>query len=121
WEREWESPLKGGDSEAFDRARSVDQEIAARGGEAAEERQVAELLRRAEADARDRERQSEDVFWDDEERSRPYGDGRVREGIAAAARALSELAPRVQPDEVRRQVEAVVALLRSLAPELAAA
>src|SRR5262249_49353029 len=45
WEREWESPLKGGDPEAFDRVRAVDEEIERRGGE----RQIAELLRRAEA------------------------------------------------------------------------
>src|SRR5438067_2631460 len=48
WEREWESPLKSGDPEAFDRARGVDEEIERAGGG---ERQVAEILRRAEAGA----------------------------------------------------------------------
>jgi hypothetical protein len=39
---------------------------------------------------------------------------RFREGISAAVRALEGLIPQIRPEEVRRQAEAVVALLRSL-------
>jgi ParB-like chromosome segregation protein Spo0J len=113
WERDWESPLKGGDTEAFDRRRGVDEEIERNGGAVATERQVRELFRRAGADAEDRERSSGDPFCDPPNGHAPV-DGRLREGLAAAIRALSEVAPRVEPEPIRRQVEAVVALLESL-------
>lgn len=112
WEREWDSPLKGGDSEAFDRVRSVDEEVGGRGESAGAERQVAELLRRAEANALEEGRYAGNGYGEDEEALE--GENRLRAGLAAATRALEEVTPQVQPEAVRRQVEAVVALLRSL-------
>jgi len=126
WEREWESPLKGGDSEAFDRVRSVDEDIAAAGGGAAEERQLSELLRRAETNAAERDMLAGDAFNQTDYAGNivpvrnggyPESESRLRDGIYAATRALEELVQMVQPAEVRSQVEAVVALLRSLGRE----
>lgn len=116
WEREWESPLKGGDSEAFDNVRSVDDEIERNGGGIAEERQLKELLRRAEGNAEDRAMQYDNSRFAGEEdfRTGLATDGQVRDGVAAAARALEELLPQVEQDGVRGQLEAVLALLKSL-------
>jgi ParB-like chromosome segregation protein Spo0J len=116
WEREWESPLKGGDTEAFDRSRGVDEEIERAGGGAAEERQIAELLRRAENNAEERSQLPDNPFWGSADAPYETGgeDDRLRNGVRAATRALEEITPLVQPEEVRRQVEAVVALLKSL-------
>jgi hypothetical protein len=120
WEREWDSPLKGGDTEAFERVRGVDEEIERAGGGAAEERQLRDLLRRAEDNSNERlvgERTRADdqsPFWGSADAPGTERDDRLREGLGAAARALEELAPQVQPADVRSQVEAVVALLKSL-------
>ena len=114
WEREWESPLKGGDSEAFDRVRGVDEDIErAGGGSVAEERQIAELLRRADDNAHERQT-PDNPFWGSADAPGPTPEDKLREGLAAAARALEEVAPQVQPDHVRSQVQSVVALLQSL-------
>lgn len=120
WEREWESPLKGGDSEAFDRVRGVDEEIERAGGGAAEERQLAELLRRAESNANERLVREETVqpgeynpFWGKADAPGPDASDRLRETMTAAATALEVLIPRIQPPDVRSQVEAVLAVLRS--------
>jgi hypothetical protein len=117
WEREWESPLKGGDTEAFDRVRGVDEEIIRGGG--GDERQIRELLRAGD-DSNERlvgegaRADGYNPFWGSADAPGPERDDRLRDGIAAAARALEELAPQVQPPDVRSQVEAVVALLKSL-------
>lgn len=109
WEREWDSPLKGGDSEAFDRARSVDEEIARSGGSAAEERQIAELLRRAGAE--EPAHGARTALLDAEVTHPTTEADRLREGIATAVRALEELAPKVEPFDVRWQVQEVAQLL----------
>jgi ParB-like chromosome segregation protein Spo0J len=128
WEREWESPLKGGDTEAFDKVRGVDEELDRAGGGMVRERQIADLLGRAEENAHER-LVGENPFWGNADAPGPYdsyagsgangaagteGEGRLREGLQAASRALAEIAPQVQPEEVRRQVEAVLALLQTL-------
>jgi ParB-like chromosome segregation protein Spo0J len=118
WEREWESPLKGGDSEAFDRARGVDEELERAGAYAGEERQVQDLLGRAERNARERQIENDNPLWGSADA--PAGTDaeeapdRLRDGLRAATRALGELVPRIEPPEVRGQVEAVLALLESL-------
>lgn len=119
WEREWESPLKGGDSEAFDRVRGVDEELdAAGGGFSAEDRQVQALLRRAEDNAAERasgEPQWNEVQVGDRDFRAALGDEqKLRDGVYAAKKALEDLIPQIQPDDVRGQVEAVLALLKSL-------
>ncbi|MFN3651953.1 MAG: ParB/RepB/Spo0J family partition protein [Armatimonadota bacterium] len=115
WEREWESPLKGGDTEAFERTRAVDEEIERAGG-GVDERQVRELLRRAEDNAQERGDMPYSPFWGSADEPAPGASGdRVRDGVYAASKALEELVPQIQPEEVRRQVEAVVALLKGLA------
>ena len=114
WEREWESPLKGGDSEAFDRARGVDEEIERAGGGVVEERQIAELLRRADDNGREQRQTSDNPFWGSADAPTPGAEERLREGLQAAARALEEVLPQVQPENVRSQVHAVLALLQSL-------
>jgi ParB-like chromosome segregation protein Spo0J len=115
WERDWESPLKGGDTEAFGGVRAVDEELERRGSGAVSERQIGELLRRADAeDDRERYDRPDSPFWGNADGPAPGEEDRLREGLAAATRALEELTPLVQPNEVRRQVEAVVALLQSL-------
>lgn len=120
WEREWESPLKSGDGEAFDRVRGVDEELdrGASGQYAreAEERQLKELLRRAEDNADERGAQIPDnPFWGGADAPAPGASGdRLRDGIYAARKALTELAPQVQPEDARRQLEAVIALLEGL-------
>ncbi len=122
WEREWESPLKGGDSEAFDRVAGVDEQLA-REGAYAEERQIGQLLERAEQNARERSVSEMGLspgeynpFWGSADA--PGGPqteaDRLRDGITAAMRALADLVPQVEPEPVRRQVEAVLALLQSL-------
>lgn len=114
-EQAWQSPLKGGDTEAGDRLRAVDEEVAG-----SRERQLSALLRRAQ------EGEREPHFLPDEpghdagsaRGGAPSTGGAVEDlllGVSAAHRALAELAPQVEPPEVRRQVEAVVALLESLA------
>jgi hypothetical protein len=114
WEREWESPLKGGDGEAFDRVRSVDEEIERSGG-AAREQQIADLLGRAEGNAAERAAQASGTLVGERDFRAGLGDEtRMREGVYAASRALEDLAPQVMPEDVRRQVEAVVALLQNL-------
>lgn len=119
WEREWESPLKGGDSEAFDRVRGVDEELdAAGGGFGAEERQIQALLRRAEDNAVERssgEPQWNEVQVGDRDFRAALGDEqKLRDGVYAAKRALEDVIPQIEPAEVRSQVEAVLALLKSL-------
>jgi hypothetical protein len=116
WEREWESPLKGGDGEAFDRVRGVDEELdAAGGGFAAEERQIEALLRRAEGNAAERAAEAGGTLVGEREFTAVLGDEKkLRDGIWAARRALEDLLPQIQPDDVRTQVDAVLALLRSL-------
>lgn len=112
WERDWESPLKGGDGEAFDRVRSVDEEIGTAGGSrAGSDRQVAELLLRADEQARE---QGAAERWDDQDDEALAGENRLRAGIAAATRALEEVVGQIQPIEVRRQVESVVEMLWNL-------
>lgn len=120
WEREWESPLKGGDSEAFDRVRGVDEEIERAGGGAAEERQLAELLRRAENNANERLVGEQTVqpgeynpFWGSADAPGPDASDRLRDTLTAAATALEALIPQIQPPDIRSQVEAVLAVLRS--------
>jgi ParB-like chromosome segregation protein Spo0J len=119
WEREWESPLKGGNPDAFDRVRGVDEEIERAGGGAAEERQLAELLRRAEGNANERlvgERTVEgdyNPFWGKADAPGPDASDRLRDTMTAAATALEALIPQIQPADVRSQVEAVLAVLRS--------
>ncbi len=115
WEREWESPLKGGDTEAFDRVASVDEEISRNGGGAAEERQIAALLRRAEENAADRGLEPDNPFWGsaDAPYERPQEDP-VKDKIATAIKALEELVPEIEPAHVQSQVTAVVALLQTL-------
>lgn len=106
WEREWESPLKGGDSEAFAGPRAVDREIERNGGGDVSERQVRELLRRAGV----AEAEPLEVATN----GHHAANGSLHAGVGDAARQLRELAPRVQPEPVRREVETVVALLESL-------
>lgn len=118
WEREWESPLKGGNTDAFDNVRGVDQEIERNGGGVAvQERQIADLLRRAEDNADERSREPYNPFWGSADG--PGGEAeaqpdRVREGLAAAAKALEELVPQIEPEDVRSQVAAVLAILQAL-------
>jgi len=115
WEREWESPLKGGDSEAFDRVRGVDEELdRAGGGFAAEERQINALLQRAEGNAAERREESERLVGERDFRSGLEDVQRFRDGVYAASKALEDLAPQVQPDDVRSQIVAVTELLKSL-------
>jgi ParB-like chromosome segregation protein Spo0J len=115
WEREWESPLKGGNADAFDGVRAVDEEIERRhGGGPGRERQIDELLRRAEDNAAERSRLPDHPFWGSADAPGAEPEDRMRDGVAAAARALEELVPQVQPEDVRRQVEAVLALLQTL-------
>lgn len=121
WEREgkWESPLKGGDTEAFSGPRSVDEEIEAAGGGAGQERQINELLRRAENNAEERNRLNDNPFWGNADAPGPeaHAEGELRrykEGVDAARRALMGLIPQVQPEGVRGQVEAVLAVLETL-------
>lgn len=124
WEREWESPLKGGDSEAFDRVRSVDEEIDRAGGYAGEERQIQALLKNAMDNARDRQNQISgeyNPFWGSADA--PADGARevaaninthLLQGVDAAARALEQIVPQVEPEEIRTQVEAVMLLLKGL-------
>lgn len=116
WEQEWESPLKGGDSEAFDRVRGVDEELnEAGGGFAAEERQIQALLQRAEGNAA--ERRAEEggrLVGERDFRSGMEDVQKLRDGVFAASKALEDLVPQVQPDDVRSQTEAVTELLKSL-------
>jgi hypothetical protein len=116
WEREWESPLKGGDSEAFDRVRGVDEELdSAGGGFAAEERQIEALLRRAEGNAAERAAEAGGALVGERDFRAALGDEqKLRDGIWAARKALEDLVPQIQPEDVRTQVEAVLALLSSL-------
>jgi ParB-like chromosome segregation protein Spo0J len=113
WEREWESPLKGGDTEAFERVRGVDEEIDTAGGGAVSERQINELLRRAEDNAAERSQLPDNPFWGSADA--PGEENKLRNGVQAATKALSDLVPQIQPESVRGQVEAVLALLQSLA------
>ena len=115
WEREWESPLKGGDSEAFDNVRGVDEQIERSRGGAGEERQLAALLERAQDNAHERQIKGEyNPFWGTADAPGPQPADKLRDGIVAATVALTELIPQIQPAEVRSQVEAVVALLHNL-------
>lgn len=121
WEREWESPLKGGDSEAFDRVRGVDEEIDRAGGGADEERQLAALLRRAEDNHNERlvgDRTVADAgynpFWGSADAPGPSQEDRLRKTVGAAATALEGLLPQIEPADVRSQVEAVLAVLKSV-------
>ena len=115
WEREWESPLKSGDGNEFDRVRSVDEDLARGGAYAAEERQIQDLLARAEGNAAERAQEyGGSLVGERDYRAGLRDEDRLTEGINAAVMALSEIAPRVQPEDVRRQVEAVLALLQAL-------
>jgi hypothetical protein len=121
WEREgkWESPLKGGDTEAFGGVRAVDKEIEAAGGGVDREGQIGELLRRAEDNAHERGRLPDNPFWGQADAPGPDPNQdpevrRLREGVDAARRALKGLISQVQPESVRGQVEAVVAVLETL-------
>ncbi len=121
WEREWESPLKSGDGEAFDGPRSVDDQIAAEHARFGDDLQKQRLLDRAEAnvveqsDARDWGPSSSDPLWQTPPPEVvPQREQRLCDGIKAAFRALTELAPQVEPEPVRRQLEAVTALLEAL-------
>lgn len=116
WEREWESPLKSGDGESFDRVRAVDEELdRAGGGYAAEERQIQALLQRAEDNAVERRAEyTEREVGERDYRSVLGDEQKLRDGVYAASRALEELLPQVEPAEVRSQVEAVCALLKGL-------
>ena len=116
WEREWESPLKGGDSEAFDRVKGVDEELdAAGGGFAAEERQIEQLLRRAEGNAAERAAEAGGSLVGERDYRAALGDEqKLRDGVWAARKALEDVVPQIQPEDVRTQVEAVIALLTSL-------
>lgn len=129
WEREWESPLKGGDTEAFERVRGVDEQIERNGGgAAAQERQIADLLHRAETNAAERSEMSDSEYWDSgapayetsvavldpPATAKDATNEELREGITEAVHALEELAPLVQPDPIRRQVEGVLTLLQNL-------
>lgn len=115
WEREWESPLKGGDTEAFDRVSAVDEEISKSHGGSDEERQIAALLRRAGENAAERGLEPDNPFWGsaDAPYERPQEDP-VKEKIAVAIKALEELIPQIEPAPVQGQVVAVVAVLQSL-------
>jgi hypothetical protein len=112
WEREWQSPLRSGDGEAFDRMRALDERIARRDAGLNGERQVAELPRRAGEHAREQALLLDDPEWSDAApNSSP---DRLRAGLAAATRALEELIPRVEPADLRREIEAVLSLLHNL-------
>jgi ParB-like chromosome segregation protein Spo0J len=115
WEQEWESPLKGGDSEAFDNMRAVDDELRGQGAYAGEEKQLNALLGRAEQNAREREQEYTERYVG-ETTLQPTSQtvAELLEGINAAATALEELVPLVEPDPIRRQVQAVHSLLQSL-------
>lgn len=124
WEREWESPNKGGDGENFDRVRSVDEEFE-RQGVYAREKQIGELLERAEENAYERAKSVSEVGLSEGDYQPLWGKAdalsgaqseadRLREGVSAAMRALAELTPQIEPEDVRKQVEAVLALLESL-------
>lgn len=120
WEREWESPLKGGDTEAFERVKGVDEQLEEAGAYAGRERQVAELLDRAEVNVRERTLADDyGPFWNNADG--PGGSegedgplGRLRNGVQAAARALEEIIPQAEPADVRSQLQAVLALLQTL-------
>lgn len=112
WEREWESPLKGGDTEAFDRVRGVDEDLEAAGAFVERDRALYELLEPGERSVSEVGLIGPDRYYPTDDGS--YPKNRLREGLTAATAALAELAPRVEPPEVRSQVEAVLALLRSL-------
>lgn len=115
WEREWESPLKGGDSEAFDNVRGVDEQIERSRGGSGEERQLAALLERAQENHAERQLKGEyNPFWGSADAPGPGPADKLRDGIVAATVALTELIPQIQPAEVRSQVEAVLALLQNL-------
>jgi alkanesulfonate monooxygenase SsuD/methylene tetrahydromethanopterin reductase-like flavin-dependent oxidoreductase (luciferase family) len=94
----------------------VDEELdAAGGGFAAEERQIEALLRRAEGNAAERAAEAGGTLVGEREFTAVLGDEKkLRDGIWAARRALEDLLPQIQPDDVRTQVDAVLALLRSL-------
>jgi ParB-like chromosome segregation protein Spo0J len=116
WEREWESPLKGGDGNEFDRVRSVDEELDRNGAYAVEERQIQDLLRRAEDNAGERAQEPGGTLVGERDyRAGLQDESRLHEGINAAVMALTDIVPLVQPEDVRRQVEAVLALLQNLA------
>jgi ParB-like chromosome segregation protein Spo0J len=114
WEREWESPLKGGDPDAFDRLRSVDEDLDRAGAYEGRERPI---HLPGERSLSEQGAVGPDPYYPGgwEPGAAPPADDRLREGVAAAVVALGEIAPRVEPPEVRAQVEAVLALLRGLA------
>ena len=115
WEREWESPLKGGDSEAFDRVAAVDEQLQNAGAFTGREKQLGDLLDRAETNVREQTLSpgGDNPFWGTADAPGP--ENRLRDGIAAAARALAELVSQIEPPHVRSQAAAVVSLLESLA------
>lgn len=120
WEREWESPLKGGDTEAFDRVRGVDEQLEEAGAYAGRDRQIADLMERAEVNVRERTLADDyHPFWGSadapggsEEDESPLA--RLRGSVNAATRALEEIIPQAEPADVRSQLQAVLALLQSL-------
>jgi ParB-like chromosome segregation protein Spo0J len=120
WEREWESPLKGGDTEAFDRVRGVDEQLQNAGAYAGRERQIADLMERAEVNVRERTLADDyHPFWGSADAPGGSEDddtplNRLRGSVLAAARALEEIIPQAEPADVRSQLQAVLALLQSL-------
>lgn len=113
WEEEWESPLKGGDGEAFDRVKAVDEELGGSGpGSSPRDSRIhgggeaMELSDAADGPAWNPRLQTVGVSSDES--------SELRQGLVAASRALRDLVPQVEPEPVRRQVEAVMALLESL-------
>jgi ParB-like chromosome segregation protein Spo0J len=108
WEREWESPLKQGDSEAFAGPRAVDEELEyAAGGGAKPASFAGGTVGGGEPASWNETTVGERTY------SAPETD-QLRDGIFAARRALQDLIPQIQPEAVRAQAEAVLALLRTL-------
>lgn len=131
WEREWQSPLKGGDTEAFDRVAGVDEQLDREGASAGRDRQLNSLLDRAERNVNEqglvRERTTGDdpaygQFWGKADgpggaAAEEYEDGAmsrtVRQRIQAATTALEDLVPKIEVEGVRTQLSAVLELLKS--------
>ncbi len=105
WETEWQSPLKGGDTEAFERVRAVDEQLnTSWGPQSPGDRPVREQTTADDP--------AYSTFWG--QADAPGPENRMLERVHAASRALSELLPRIEPPDVRDQVRAVLALLSSI-------
>jgi hypothetical protein len=107
WEREWESPLKGGNSDAFEGVRAVDEEI---GG--------ARSSRPSPSEGefvQERTLTPSTPFWGSANAPHPEQSEQTwKSSVWAAATALADLIPQVGPEPVRTQLSAVLALLQHI-------